>query len=156
MRDRRNSLKFSADVMLGRTARWLRLFGYDTFYQNRIDDNELLAMSLLEGRILLTKDRKLARKGGSAAYLVRANELWAQLKEIINHFGIEPQIHLVICPVCNGKIEKVDKKLVEGRVPRYTFLTHSDFWQCRDCGKIFWRGTHLQLAKQDILKFTID
>ena len=61
--------KFSADVMLGRAARWLRMMGCDVFYQSEIDDDVLLFRSLLEHRVLLTRDVKLARRAGACAYL---------------------------------------------------------------------------------------
>jgi len=47
---------FAADVMLGRTARWLRLLGFDTFYDNRAGDDALKQLCLQEDRVLLTKD----------------------------------------------------------------------------------------------------
>ena len=34
--------RFFADVMLGTLARWLRILGYDTSYENFIDDDELI------------------------------------------------------------------------------------------------------------------
>ena len=57
-----NQSKFIADVMLGTLARWLRILGYDTSYENFIDDNELVQICHLEGRIALTRDRRLARR----------------------------------------------------------------------------------------------
>ncbi len=144
--------KYSADVMLGRTARWLRMLGCDVFYQANIDDDELLFKSLLENRILLTRDVKLSFRGGSAAYLVRANGLWNELREILNHFAIEPKLCLIRCPICNGEIEPVEKSTIEEEVPKYTFLTHEKFWRCKNCGKIFWQGTHSKMAEKDIFK----
>lgn len=144
--------KFSADVMLGRVARWLRIFGYDTLYQSRVDDDELLFRSLLEGRILFTCNTELARRAGGAAYLVRANTLWDRLREIIDQFGIEPQLCLKHCPVCNGKITEVPKKSVSEMVPKYTFITHEHFYHCEQCGKIYWKGSHIELAQNDILQ----
>ena len=34
--------KFLADVMLGSLARWLRILGYDTAHDNRIEDDEII------------------------------------------------------------------------------------------------------------------
>ena len=144
--------KFAVDVMLGRVARWLRIFGYDTLYQSKVDDDELLFRSLLEERILFTCDIRLAQRAGSAAYLVKTKTLWKRLREIIDRFGIEPKLCLKYCPVCNGKIIEVPKQSVSEMVPKYTFMTHEQFYRCRKCGKIYWRGSHIELAQKDILK----
>ena len=48
--------RFAADVMLGRTARWLRMLGFDTYYDNRAGDDALKKLCLEENRVLLTKD----------------------------------------------------------------------------------------------------
>ena len=142
--------KYIADVMLGRCARWLRMFGCDVIYQAIADDDDLLFIALLHNRILLTRDINLARKAGSAAYLVRANSLWARLREITNHFDIEPVIALKRCPVCNSQIEDVPKESITELVPPYTFETHDRFWQCSGCGKVYWHGSHLEFAQKDI------
>ena len=145
--------KFIADVMLGRLARWLRLFGYDTLYSSAAQDSEILVEALITGRVLLTRDVELAKTAGAAAYLVRANDLWGQLREVVAHFGLETKVKLIICPVCNGKIVPVRKQEIESKVPRYTYLTHERFWRCENCGKIYWRGSHISLAEKDIQKF---
>jgi hypothetical protein len=51
--------RFSADVMLGRLARWLRVLGHDTAYETDVDDPDLVARADAEGRVLLTRDRHL-------------------------------------------------------------------------------------------------
>ncbi|MCI4626948.1 MAG: Mut7-C RNAse domain-containing protein [Candidatus Magnetoovum sp. WYHC-5] len=35
-------MKFAADAMLGRLTRWLRILGYDTFYERDINDSHLV------------------------------------------------------------------------------------------------------------------
>ena len=45
--------------MLGRTAKWLRLLGFDAFYDNKAADAALKKLCLEEQRILLTKDMAL-------------------------------------------------------------------------------------------------
>src|SRR5436309_3183374 len=51
--------RFVADVMVGRLAKWLRIAGFDVLYSNRFADDELVSLSLREGRILLSRDTRL-------------------------------------------------------------------------------------------------
>ena len=144
-------MKFIVDTMLGRLARWLRLFGEDAEF-SQDDDERIIFRAANEGRIILTKDRELALKAGKMAYFVRAEKLWSQIREVIREFGIKPELRLTRCPACNGRIEEVEKSAVEGLVPRYTYLTHDRFWRCNRCGKIYWEGSHIGLAKDDIIE----
>ena len=62
-------MKFMADVMLGRLAKWLRILGYDTAYIRNIRDTELIRLSLAEFRMILTRDTRLIKKRGIKNYL---------------------------------------------------------------------------------------
>ncbi|MGC8936370.1 MAG: DUF5615 family PIN-like protein, partial [Candidatus Methanomethylicaceae archaeon] len=55
-------MRFVADAMLGRLARWLRLLGYDTAYDQTLDDEKLIEIAKRENRILLTRDGKLFKR----------------------------------------------------------------------------------------------
>ena len=60
-------LRFMADEMLGKLAKWLRTIGYDTVYYTGGGDSALVQQALAEDRVILTGDshlvkRKLARK----------------------------------------------------------------------------------------------
>src|SRR5205085_4482474 len=48
--------RFACDAMLGYLARWLRAAGYDAFWQEGIDDAELVRLARREGRYLLSCD----------------------------------------------------------------------------------------------------
>ena len=65
-------MKFLADSMLGKLARWLRMLGHDVTYNIQLNDNELLELAKKENRVLLTKDLELykraAAKGIDALY----------------------------------------------------------------------------------------
>ncbi len=50
---------FMADAMLGKLARKLRMFGFDTIYDPNVDDLDILNSSKNEGRIVLTSDKTL-------------------------------------------------------------------------------------------------
>src|SRR5690606_30659203 len=69
---------------LGKLARYLRLLGFDTDYSARRDDAELVAISVGESRILLTRDRELLKHGSlTHGLLVRATDPDEQLLEIV-------------------------------------------------------------------------
>ena len=51
--------RFIADNHLGRLAAYLRMLGLDTLYRNDYQDEELAQVSAREGRVLLTRDRRL-------------------------------------------------------------------------------------------------
>ena len=54
-------LRFIADVHLGRLAKYLRMCGFDTLFQQDYDDREIIELSAKEGRIILTRDKDLLR-----------------------------------------------------------------------------------------------
>ena len=57
-----NQYSFIVDAMLGKIARKLRIFGFDTVYESKIDDMDILNSSKYYGRIVLTSDRALFRR----------------------------------------------------------------------------------------------
>jgi len=135
--------RFVADVMLGRLARWLRALGYDTLYFHDAPDRRLLVVALAERRRLLTRDVALALRAREAALLVRAEELDLQLKEVTEACGLAGRLGLSRCLECNGVLVSTPPQAVRGRVPPYTFATCREFWQCSDCRRVFWAGTHV-------------
>ena len=144
--------KFVADVMLGRLARWLRLIGCDVYYDSTGEDSALLSRALAEDRVLLSADHTLVRRAGERGYLVISDNFRKQLAQIVAHFGIEPNLDSDICPDCNGNLRDVPKPSVRADVPEYTYLTHDRFRLCSECGKIFWQGSHRELAEKELKK----
>jgi len=141
---------FVADVNVGKLARLLRLLGFDTEYGNDWEDAYIADRSQKERRIVLTKDRNLLkRKTIEAGRLVRAVKPWDQLAEMILLYGLQDAIRpFGICPVCNGKLEEVEKERILDRIEPLTRLFVDEFRQCPKCGRIYWSGTH----SEDIMK----
>lgn len=54
-------MKFICDDMLGKLARWLKILGFDTYYEKDLPDNKLLKIALVEDRIILTRDAKIPK-----------------------------------------------------------------------------------------------
>ena len=137
-------MKFIADMMLGRLARWLRLYGYDTLYGIE-DDGEIIRVALRENRIILTRDSGLARRAqklGARVFLLSTNSLEGQVREL-SKLGVEfgelfPSN--ARCPKCNGPIRSAPKEEVKGKVPPRVYESYDEFYICQKCGQIYWPG----------------
>jgi len=137
---------FVVDVNLGRLARYLRMCGFDTVYRNDYRDEELVRISVGEHRVVLTRDRRLLHhKAITHGYWVRATDPDRQLDEVLERFDLRNQVKpFQRCLDCNGMVEPVDKSEVIDRLEPLTRKHYNDFHRCRDCGKIYWRGSHYQ------------
>jgi len=133
------------DAMLGRLARWLRVLGYDTWFQGDIDDDDLIRIAREAKGIIITRDtRLLERTGIGPACFVSHDRVEDQIIEIAEILGIEanPERLFTRCLRCNGSIESVEREEVNGEVPDYVRRTHHSFSQCSSCGRIYWGGSH--------------
>jgi uncharacterized protein with PIN domain len=150
-----NQYRFFADVMLGTLARWLRILGFDTSYENFIEDDDLIRICRLERRIALTRDKRLAkRKDLKPCLFIEGNTLSEQLTEVLEFTGgaYDPASLLSRCLECNSPIEEVKKATVEEEVPPYVFRTQGGFRRCPDCGRIYWAGTHRERILERLRK----
>jgi hypothetical protein len=137
--------RFFADIMLGSLARWLRILGYDTAYDNTIEDEELVRRCREEGRIALTRDRRLVRhRSLLRAILVRSDRLGHQVRQVLDEIGEQPAPERLFrrCLHCNLPLRPADPAAVAGSVPPYILETQPRFLSCPACGRVYWAGTH--------------
>jgi len=131
-------------MMLGRLARWLRLYGYDTLYGIE-DDDEIIRIALSGDRVILTRDSGLAERAeklGAKVFLLSSNSLEGQVEEL-KKFGVEFRELFPAnarCPKCNGPIERVPKESIKDRVPERVYERYDEFYMCKNCGQIYWPG----------------
>jgi len=137
-------IKFIADEMLGKLAKWLRTLGYDTVYYHDGADSGLIQRALEENRIILTRDTKLAeRKLARNCIFIESENVREQFKQVIKELDLDTKSRLFTrCLICNAGLISVPKESVSDLVPPYTYQTHDIFYKCPDCGKIYWSGTH--------------
>ena len=147
------AIKFIADTMLGRLAKWLRILGYDTLYPGQESDQRLARIAAEEGRVLLTRDTGLASRKGFRSLLVYSNRLSEQLAQVIKAFNLSAHDRTFsLCLLCNRPLREVEKEEVQDRVPPYVYQTQTRFYQCNECRKIYWAGTHLDHIRRELEK----
>ncbi len=143
-------MKFLADHMLGKLARYLRFMGYDTYYPSGdMSDDEILKIARKDGRVILTRDKELARRSGGL--YVESEDYRQQLRQVIGFFGLTAERMLTRCSVCNSLLFKVPKGDVFGKVPDYVYSHHEEFYMCPVCKRIYWYGTHTERIKNEIM-----
>jgi len=147
-------LQLLADGMLGKLAKWLRLLGYDTAYDNDASDPELARRARAEDRILLTRDRELSARRGLRTLLIQSQVLEEQVREVQDALGPPSKPPLTRCPVCNGVLEEISPAEVADRVPPYVRRTQTEFRRCPGCDRVYWPGSHLQEMREQMVKFS--
>jgi uncharacterized protein with PIN domain len=137
-------VKFILDVHLGKLAKYLRMCGFDTVYQNDYDDKKIIQISLEENRIILTRDIGLLKvKSVSHGYFMREQNSKAQLTEVLKHFDLYQVIDpFNRCIKCNGKIERIEKEEIIQKLEPLTQKHFNTFFRCTHCQSIFWEGSH--------------
>ncbi len=138
--------RFVADVMLGRLARWLRIAGFDVLYSNRFSDDEIVSLSQLENRIILSRDtRLLVRRSVRMFIFLESEKIDEQIRQIFmaTQTSRLPAL-LGRCVCCNTVLSEVSREEARRDVPPYVYQTHTQFKLCPDCRKVYWPGTHRQ------------
>jgi uncharacterized protein with PIN domain len=145
-------MTFIADVMVGKLARWLRVLGFDVIYSNKLQDDEIMKIAAAEDRIILTRDVAFAARCRKAHRLlfIEHNDWRAQLRQVVNVYGLKNFRVLSRCIECNSGLHAVDKERIAGNIPLYVYQTQERFSLCPSCDRIYWRGTHVDAILQQI------
>jgi uncharacterized protein with PIN domain len=137
--------RFFVDAMLGNLVRDLRLLGFDAALAHTEPDARILRRCQAEGRILVTRDRGLARRCGALpCVLVEGPDQAAQVRAILETTGgsATPTLPLSRCLKCNGVLRPLTPEAARREVPDFVALTHERFLGCPGCGGVFWEGSH--------------
>ncbi len=147
-------MMFIADAMLGSLAKRMRLLGYDVLYDPNTTDNEVLRLALEQGRMILTRDTGLAsRPLASDHILIQSDLVEEQLSQVLALFLASDQESLTRCSVCNEPLATFDKKEARDLVPDHVFSTINEFWRCGNCGRVYWKGSHVRnMARRRTIK----
>jgi uncharacterized protein with PIN domain len=149
--------KFILDVHLGRLAKYMRLFGLDTLYSKHLADPEIIKISLLEHRIIITRDRNLLKnKVVTRGYWIRSPKPEVQLREVLKRFSLKDNLHpFTRCLECNNILSEIPKEKIVDRLLPGTKKDFNKFRICTSCDRIYWEGSHFQSMKDLVEKILI-
>ncbi|MDI6754333.1 MAG: Mut7-C RNAse domain-containing protein [Thermodesulfobacteriota bacterium] len=146
-------MKFIADRTLGKLVRKLRMLGLDAVYWSGGNLEGAVKAALAEGRVLLTRSRKIQEKGGGLQFLViEANDPGEQIRETLLRLGVKPEANKFFsrCLMCNQGLQAIPKEEAEGKVPDFIYRAYDSFHVCPSCRRTYWPGTHLQKMKREM------
>lgn len=148
--------RFLADAMLERLARWLRVLGVDVESAGgEAPDDEVVRRAVAEGRVLLTRDRRLAAAHPGVAVRVREGAPRAQLAETVARFGVAwPGDDALFrrCLVCNAPLEPATAEQVAEQAAPAAVARGEAFYACPRCGRVYWEGGHTQRMRAVVRK----
>jgi len=147
------------DGMLGKLAKWLRLLGFDVYYDPYINDEELLRITKEKKGILLTCDEELsykAYKNEVKVLLLKKGEKVSLLKEVLKYLNVDlKQLNIGSrCMLCNSLLIKVDKENVKDLYQK-VLERNSEIFYCEKCKKYYWHGSHWKNIEKDLKKIGI-
>jgi hypothetical protein len=146
-----NQIKFAADRMLGRLVKWLRVIGQDVIYGPHLTGRGLIRAARAEGRLILTRDRRLRQKQPPPFILIRSDRYREQLRQVVEECGLKADRDwFTRCVECNERLVPRAKESVQEVVPPYVFSTQEKFSWCPKCRRIFWPATHQENMREEI------
>lgn len=137
-------MKFVADTMLGKLARWLRILGYDTIYDASFPFQKLVEMSNSGDVVFLTR-RKYLPSGNefSNAFYIPVEKFDDQLRFVVETFKLDIHQNLFTrCLRCNIEVRVVEKSKLKGKIPKQSFEGFDIFSECPNCHNVYWNGAH--------------
>lgn len=144
---------FLVDFMMGRLCRWLRLIGYDAEFFRGPGHRDILYRSVREGRTIITRNSRLSARKAFQRIVVASDLVFDQLDELVRADIIcfDRKMFFSRCLICNVSLIRAEKNSVREFVPEFVFSSQSDFSACPICRKIYWKGTHWDLALNQLI-----
>ncbi len=138
-------VRFVADVHLGKLAKHLRLFGFDTVYSNTLTLNDILTIASTEQRIILSMNSKFHTISSvTHFYHIRTYNPFEQLINVLTRFDLwNLRLPFTRCLNCNTLFCICDRSdVAEHFIPLRVREWCSTFYYCSHCNKYYWKGSH--------------
>jgi len=136
-------VKFVADTMLGKLAKWLRILGYDTLYQSYYRPG-VIDRVMKEDRFLLSRHKETVDQYTNAL-LLDSGRVGGQLSELKRAIPLKPDQSnwFSRCLICNTLLKEAKEDKAPGNMPEYVFYQNiKGIRLCPSCGRYYWPGSH--------------
>lgn len=149
--------RFLCDEMLQRLGRWLRAAGYDTaIARPGTDDRVLVRQAHTEQRLLLTRDRHMARfrNGHGCVVLLEQNSLEGVVAELSRRYAIDWSVKpFSRCLECNTPVVPASAAQ-RAQLPEGALRLSGQAWYCPSCNKLYWDGGHVRRMRHTLENFS--
>jgi hypothetical protein len=137
-------MRFLCDEMLVRLARLLRAAGYDTYLAaNSEPDADLIRTARREGRILLTRDKRLAASFEESV-LIRGFGVDAEAHHLSREVVLDWQFApFTRCVMDNAHLREATPDEIAA-MPGAAHAKDGPFRVCPACGRRYWPGSHVR------------
>ncbi len=148
-------MKFLIDGMLIKLARYLRFLGFDTEIVTHVSRDTVAAFP---DRILVTRSPgHYALWPFPQKYLIQSRTFEDQLQELNRVFNLQDRIQwLTRCSRCNSLLKPVAREQVQFQLPEQVAKNFEHFYQCPQCGKIYWEGGHVVRLTRKLQRLGIE
>ena len=139
-------MKFLVDQPLGGLAKWLRFCGFDAILMRLAPDKPGNLPPPTPQTHILTRQAACQRLPRPDLLILAAPDPEGQLTEVIRRLNLGPR-HLkplTRCRHCNDPLAPLSRDLVQSRVSEHVFLHHRRFYECPQCHRVYWPGSHLR------------
>jgi uncharacterized protein with PIN domain len=136
-------VRFVADCMLGKLAKWLRVLGYDTHYQHYYRSGDIDQL-VRKGRLLLSRHKRITDDYVNAV-LILSNGVGGQLAELkeMDYLKSDQSKMFSRCLVCNVLLTQAQEDAARENVPEYVFYENmTGIRFCPSCERYYWPGSH--------------
>lgn len=140
--------RFTADHMVIRLGKYLRIIGCDAMWDPALRTHDLILQANAEGRLFLTRNRHIPDQFPTPAdwLLLASPDPVDQFRQVVVACGLDPLAELFsTCIRCNRALRRVtENDAIRDHVHPNVFARHRTFYQCPQCGTVFWHGSHVR------------
>lgn len=150
-------MKFYVEQSLGKLIKWLRLLGFDTVPMQFSPLGQTPLPSWQRGVYFLTRQASWpARRQRPDLVILTSQNVEEQLVELCRRLHLSPETWQPLrrCSDCNLPLHSLSRDQVEGKVPDYIATRHQQFYQCPQCHRVFWEGSHQRYIRQRLAKLS--